>query len=103
MPGLTTLRDPRDTRRWRQLRKQVLRNASHCAICNLPLDFSARPCTRWAPSVDHIVALARGGAAFDPSNLQATHYSCNAAKGAGRGRTVRLVQQEEPVGRADWW
>ena len=97
------IRDPRDTRQWRRLRQRVLRGATHCAICHRPLDFNARPCSRWAPSVDHIIPLARGGLPFALANLQACHYSCNAAKGAGRGRTVRLVQQEEPVGRADWW
>ena len=96
-------RDPRDTRRWRQLRKQVLRNASHCAICQRPIVFSARPCSRWAPSVDHIVALARGGEPYALSNLRAVHFGCNASRGAGRGRIVRLVQQEEPVRTADWW
>jgi hypothetical protein len=53
--------------------------------------------------VDHIVPLARGGEPFALSNLRATHFGCNAAKGAGRGRIVRLVQQEEPVRTADWW
>jgi 5-methylcytosine-specific restriction endonuclease McrA len=97
------IRDPRDTRRWRRLRLQVLRGATVCAICGRELDFAARPCSRWSPSVDHIVALDRGGAPFDLSNLRATHFGCNASRGVGRGRSVRpVLQQQEPV-RADWW
>ena len=94
------MRDPRDTYQWRQTRKRVLRHATHCAICNLPLDFAARPCSRWAPSVDHIVALGRGGEPFASSNLRATHFGCNASRGIGRGRSVRPMLQQEPV-RAD--
>ena len=96
------MRDPRDTYRWRQLRKQVLRNASHCEICGREIDFAARPCSRWSPSVDHRVALALGGEPYALANLRATHFGCNASRGVGRGRTVRLLQQQEPV-RADWW
>jgi 5-methylcytosine-specific restriction endonuclease McrA len=95
--------NPRWTYRWRQVRQRVLRGATHCAICHRPLDFSAPPRSRWSATVDHIVPLARGGEPFALSNLRATHFGCNAAKGAGRGRTLRLVQQEEPVRTADWW
>jgi 5-methylcytosine-specific restriction endonuclease McrA len=95
-------RDPRDTRRWRRLRLQVLRRERVCAICNLPIDFDARPCTRWAPSVDHIIPLARGGAPYDLSNLRSTHFGCNAGRGVGRGRRIVRLVQEDAM-RADWW
>jgi 5-methylcytosine-specific restriction endonuclease McrA len=97
------IRDPRDSRRWRRLRLQVLRGATHCAICHRPLDFNARPCSRWAPSVDHIIPIALGGAPYERSNCREVHFGCNARRGVGRGRIVRLVQQQEPLMTADWW
>jgi 5-methylcytosine-specific restriction endonuclease McrA len=35
---------------------------------------------RLAPTIDHIVPLARGGT-HEPSNVQSAHFICNALKG----------------------
>ena len=64
--------EPRNTRAWRRLRKQVLlRDGWRCRWCGGPAD-----------TADHVVALADGGAPFDPSNLVAACRSCNGRRGA---------------------
>ena len=53
----------------------ILRAANGmCGICRKPLDL-------FGTEFDHIVPLARGGMHI-VANLQATHASCNRAKGA---------------------
>jgi 5-methylcytosine-specific restriction endonuclease McrA len=63
------------TRRWRQLRAQILRASDICGECGQP----------GADAVDHRVPVARGGAMYDPSNLQPIHHDveprCNRLKG----------------------
>ena len=92
----------RDSYAWKQARKRALRGATHCTICGGALDFDAPARSRWSPSVDHIRALALGGAPFDPSNLRVAHYGCNSSRGKGRGRrsgiAVPALQK-----RANWW
>ena len=72
MPG-----DPRWTAEWKRLRAQLIARASTCAICGRWLDKDAPPRTRWRPTVDHIVPLARGGDPYDPGNLRVVHNRCN--------------------------
>ena len=83
----------RGGRDWERARAFVLRNATTCSICNQPIDFSAPPRSRWAPSVDHLIPLkhtrdydmlTQRRLALDTSLLAAVHYSCNSRKQAGR-------------------
>jgi 5-methylcytosine-specific restriction endonuclease McrA len=75
-------------------RKEVLRDATHCAICGLPLDFDAPARSRWSPSVDHIIPVSktkgwddetRKRLAEDPQYMRPAHYGCNSRRGAGGG------------------
>jgi 5-methylcytosine-specific restriction endonuclease McrA len=43
-------------------------------------------CTQHATAVDHIIAVADGGAFYDPANLRATCVHCNASRGWRRAR-----------------
>jgi 5-methylcytosine-specific restriction endonuclease McrA len=117
--------DIRDTYAWKKARKTALLGATHCQICWEPLDFDAPPRSRWSPSVDHIVALALGGAPFAQSNLRVVHAFCNSSAGAtlgnrmrprapsrpgrrssgrrARARAINPVEYLEPVERARWW
>ncbi|MGI8624193.1 MAG: HNH endonuclease [Solirubrobacteraceae bacterium] len=61
---------------WRKVRADVLARDSY--VCQLDLP----GCTWVATVVDHVVPVARGGAALDPANLRAACSSCNARKGA---------------------
>jgi len=84
--------DPRASRKWLEVRGRVLATArasnAPCSICGRLIAWDAEPRTPLAPSVDHGVALMHGGAAFDPANLKAAHFGCNAGKG-NKGRPGR--------------
>jgi 5-methylcytosine-specific restriction endonuclease McrA len=103
---MTSQYGTRNTRKWRRAREIALMGATHCAVCGGPLDFAAPSRSKWAPSVDHIVALAVGGDPFDQSNLRVTHYGCNSSLGASLGNRRRprvaspVVQRPR---RATWW
>lgn len=74
-----------------------------CAICQLPIDWTAVPRTRWAFSADHIVERDTGGHLTDPANLQATHYGCNARRGAEYGNRKRTTPTVWPVKTSRDW
>ena len=63
------------TRRWRELRAQILAASNICGVCGQP----------GADAVDHKTPIARGGAQYDPNNLQPVHHDveprCNRIKG----------------------
>jgi 5-methylcytosine-specific restriction endonuclease McrA len=59
-----------------------LRDADRCRICGEPVDFSTRPPDPRAATIDHVVALSKGGA-HSYENTQLAHLRCNLAKGAG--------------------
>lgn len=88
----------RDTYRWQQLRAQVIRRAkvagSPCGLCHYPIAFDAPARSPYSPSVDHVVPLSLGGAAFELDNLRCVHSSCNASAGARLPRRRRAS--------ADW-
>lgn len=77
---------------WRKVtRPEILRRDHYmCMICGRPLDMNAKPGSRWAPSVDHIVPVSLGGTDH-PENLRAAHFGCNSSRQAGRppNRTSR--------------
>ena len=60
---------------WRRFRAGILR---HRPICEVP------GCGIAASHVDHIIPRRRGGADFDPANVQALCASCHSAKTALR-------------------
>ena len=55
------------------------RDSFTCKLCNEPLDMDAHPNDNRAPSLDHILPLAKGGS-HQTHNLQAAHRQCNAIK-----------------------
>lgn len=56
------------------------RDGYACQICSLPVDMATDPLNRYAPSIDHVVPLSRGGA-HSRANVRTTHYGCNSAIG----------------------
>jgi 5-methylcytosine-specific restriction endonuclease McrA len=69
----------RDSAAWRRLRAQVLAEERTCWLCGHEIDFDAPPRSRYSPSVDHIIPMAKGGDSTR-EQLRAAHYGCNAAK-----------------------
>ena len=75
-------RDVHNTRRWRRLRRSILAGEPLCRRC------SAEGRTRAAEEVDHVVPIGRGGAAWDPDNLQPLCRACHEAKSAREHRAA---------------
>jgi 5-methylcytosine-specific restriction protein A len=58
------------TKRWRLVRRRVLRRDEECQMCHDEL----------AAVVDHIVAVADGGDPWDEENLQGLCWACHGVK-----------------------
>lgn len=56
------------------------RDGFTCLLCFGLLDMSAPKCTPFAPTIDHIIPLSKGGH-HTYENVQAAHFRCNTAKG----------------------
>ncbi len=77
-----TARTRRRAHRHRIRRLAILdRDQWICQLCTEPIDPTLRFPDSRSATVDHIVPLVAGGS-DEPSNLQAAHMVCNAAKGA---------------------
>lgn len=74
-------------------RKKILMSQSCCGICGKPVDKSLKNPDPMAPTIDHIIPIARGGHPSDLSNLQLAHRCCNRRK-SDRLQT-ESVQPEE--------
>lgn len=61
-----------------KLRERMVNEATHCALCNDPLDKSARFPEPLAPQIDHIIQRIDGGS-DEESNLRVVHARCNNA------------------------
>lgn len=85
--------DPRHTGQWRTVRALVLRNATHCAICNKMLRFDLKRPHPDSPTVDHIIPIEQGGAWYDLSNLRAACWDCNTRRRNGETNTHRTSTQ----------
>jgi 5-methylcytosine-specific restriction endonuclease McrA len=66
-------KDPRDSRKWRALRKTILARDSYaCGYCGQPAD-----------TVDHILPVRKHpDQAMNPENLISACRACNSAKGS---------------------
>ncbi len=59
----------------------IKRDNGICQICNEPCDLTAKVPNSLAPTVDHIIPLAKGGL-HCRSNCQLAHFICNSIKSA---------------------
>ena len=57
------------------------RDEDRCRICGEPVDFTRQWPDPKAATIDHVVALCRGGE-HSYGNTQLAHLRCNTAKGA---------------------
>lgn len=101
------MRDPTGTRKYcspacrramqREHRKAMIRRAyvepvsmdvlrrrdeGSCRLCGEPVDLTSRSPHPFAATIDHVVALSRGGE-HSYGNTQLAHLRCNMRKGAG--------------------
>lgn len=67
------------------------RDGWRCHLCGKKVDRNLRHPNPLAPSLDHLVPLARGGT-NDDANLAVTHLRCNLAKrDRPQGEQLRLI------------
>jgi HNH endonuclease len=67
-----------DNTAWRRAKAQAIAYADGvCQLCGGALRPDAPKNTPWGTEVDHIRALAAGGAAYDLGNLRAVHRWCH--------------------------
>jgi 5-methylcytosine-specific restriction endonuclease McrA len=87
----TAVRNPRyrNGHRRRALRNRVLREETHCALCNRPVDITLPHLDPWSATLDEIVPISRGGNPLDRDNVRLAHRRCNRLRGNGsRQRAV---------------
>lgn len=58
----------------------ILKTQDTCAICGKPVDISLKPPHPLAPTIDHIIAISKGGHPSSIDNLQLAHATCNRQK-----------------------
>ena len=63
--------------RRRELRRRVLNEESHCALCDTPVDKTLHHLNPQAPVVDEDIPRARGGSPYDRNNCHLMHRECN--------------------------
>jgi 5-methylcytosine-specific restriction endonuclease McrA len=56
-----------------------LRDEYTCQLCHLPVDMTTLSPQPFAPSLDHVIPLARGGT-HELNNVQLAHVICNSIK-----------------------
>lgn len=58
----------------------ILKTQNVCGICGKPVDMSLKYGDPMAPTIDHIIPVAKGGHPSDIDNLQLAHWTCNRQK-----------------------
>ena len=61
------------------------RDNGRCQLCGTGVDVGLCYPHPWAATMDHKIALARGGT-HEPANVQLAHFRCNSSKREGRGK-----------------
>lgn len=86
--------DPRETRQWRTLRKQVLMMSDRCWLCGRVT--CEQGCCQAANTGDHVLPVAtHPHLALEPSNVKPAHKCCNSARGAGPPPLPRIPTTRE--------
>jgi hypothetical protein len=75
----------------RRLRTQVLAEEDCCHISGGFVDKGLHHLDPWAPVVDELVAVSRGGSPFARDNVRLAHRICNARRGNGTRRRAVVV------------
>ena len=64
-----------------RVRKQVLREETHCWLCGDPVDVRLSAGQPASPEVDEILPVSLGGSPTDRKNLRLAHRLCNQKRG----------------------
>lgn len=86
---------------WHKVRARVRREAqadnAPCALCGQAINYEATQYDPAALQVDHIIPLARGGPAYEPTNLQVTHRYCNRLKSNKQYQPPPVTSVNQPT------
>ena len=74
-------------------KKRILATQNICGICGKPVDKSLKYGDPMAPTIDHIIPVAKNGHPSDIDNLQLAHWICNREKS---DKIFRNVESREP-------
>jgi HNH endonuclease len=66
------------------------RDSWSCGLCTRPVDMALRVPDPQAPTIDHVLPLAKGGDDMS-TNVQLAHFLCNSRKGAGDTGRLALI------------
>ena len=61
-------------------KKSIMATQNTCGICGAPVDKTLPHGDPMAPTIDHIIPIAKGGHPSDMDNLQLSHWTCNRQK-----------------------
>ena len=87
---------------YRRNRKKVLLASDICAICGKPVDKTIKQRNSkgefnpYAPTVDHIIPIAKGGHPSALDNLQLAHWICNRQKSDKLGFEKKNLTADPP-------
>ena len=70
-------------------KKRILATQNVCGICGKPVDMSLKNGDPMAPTIDHIIPVAKGGHPSSLDNLQLAHWTCN------RQKSDKLFKEKE--------
>ncbi len=74
-------------------KKRILATQNICGICGKPVDKSLKYGDPMAPTIDHIIPVAKNGHPSDIENLQLAHWICNRQK----SDKIFKVNKEEKI------
>ena len=75
-------------------RKRILATQNTCGICGRPVDLSLKQGDPMAPTVDHIIPIAKGGHPSSLDNLQLAHWTCNRQKS---DKLFKNIEAKKPM------
>jgi 5-methylcytosine-specific restriction endonuclease McrA len=73
----------RNGHRRRMLRARVLVEEDCCWLCGSFVDKDLPHLDPWAPVVDEVIPISKGGSPYDRANCRLAHRRCNARRGNG--------------------
>lgn len=91
-------------RAWRKLRARVLREETHCHLCDQAVDTTLPKHRPGSPEVDHIIPLTYGGELLSRDNAHLAHRHCNRLRWHGPIALARQrLADDPPRFTADGW
>lgn len=85
----------------RKARAWVLATFDHCGICGQPVNKDLPAGHPFAPEVDEIVPISKGGSPYDRDNLRLVHRICNERR--GNKPAMAPARLSEPLRHSREW